>query len=287
MEEGKINTIGGLRPVKPFREAVGGAPIERTDPGPRPELRWVKPTSLLVDGKYQRSLTDRSARLIAKIIKEFSWRKFKPCIVVDVGEGFHCIDGQHGAIAAATLGLPEIPVFVVVAASLRERAESFVSHNKDRVIMTPLDIFRARAAAQDPDALAVYQTCKNAGVILKIVSPTGRIDIGDTAAIGTIATLVKRQGAGPAQKVLESLVKGGRAPISAHEIKAVEAVMVLLRPATTVLEMASVIRALSDHGFQSAKMVAAEQGKPIKHALFEKYMSLLERQTGVARVVAD
>jgi hypothetical protein len=87
--------------------------------------------------------------------------------------------------------------------------------------------------------------------------------------------------------VLEALVKGGRAPIGASEIDATEAAMLLVRPATTVDEMAATIRAVSDHGVMEAKMDAAHQGKPHKHALFNRYIAILEKQTGVVRAIAS
>jgi two-component system cell cycle response regulator CtrA len=69
-----------------------------------PETRLVDPVSLVVDEKYQRGLSDRSIRLIRKIVSEWSWLAFKPPIVVEVGERLHVIDGQHTAIGAVTHG---------------------------------------------------------------------------------------------------------------------------------------------------------------------------------------
>jgi hypothetical protein len=63
--------------------------------------------------------------------------------------------------------------------------------------------------------------------------------------------------------------------------------MLLVRPATTVPEMAAAIAAVSDRGVAEAKMVAASEGKPHKHVLFNAYIALLERQTGVIRALAS
>ena len=38
-----------------------------------PEIRWVDPADLWVDEKYQRSLSERSVRLIRKIVTEWSY----------------------------------------------------------------------------------------------------------------------------------------------------------------------------------------------------------------------
>lgn len=257
------------------------------DFGQRPELQWIDPASLLVDEAYQRNLSKRSLNVIKVVIKNFAWRKMKPPIVVSTEGKLHCVDGQHTAIAAATLNLVEIPVFVVGAASLAERADAFVAHNRDRVAMTPMDVFRARLAAMDADALDVESVCRRAGVSLKLINPTSKIMVGDSASVGTIQRLVKRQGVIKARMVLEALVVGGRAPIGSAEIHAVEAAMVLVRPATTIPEMAAAIRSLSDHGVIEAKMLAATEGKPHKHLLFEAYMNVLEKQTGVPRALAS
>lgn len=275
-----------LRRINPMPELIDDGGLQDVELGQTPELRWVNPRDLLVDESYQRNLTKRSKNVVKKVVREFAWRKMKPPIVVEVEGGLHCVDGQHTAIAAATRGIPEMPVFVVGGDSVQERAESFVAHNRDRVAMTPMDIFRANCAAGDPDALDVANVCRRAGVDLKIINPTSRINIGDTAAVGTISRLVKRQGVQKARTVLEALVAGGRAPISAAEIDATEAAMLLVRPATTIQEMAAAIVAVSDRGVIEAKMTAASDGKPHKHVLFHSYLAVLEKQTGVQRAVA-
>jgi hypothetical protein len=264
------------------------ADVQRaTEFGTKPVLRWVAPTSLLVDATYQRDLGVRSRRLIERLVSGFAWSKMKPPVVVAIGEGYHCVDGQHTAIAAATLRIPEIPVFVIEADTVEKRADSFVAHNRDRVAMTPLDIFKAKLASNDPDAIDVRNVCNRAGVAIKVINPTSKINIGDTASVSTIQRLVKRQGVQKARMVMEALVKGGRAPISAAEIDATEAAMILVRPSTTIDEMAAAIIAVSDHGVLEAKVTAASDGKPQKHVLFERYMQILEKQTGVKRALAD
>lgn len=200
-----------LRPIRPMRE-LAPKKLDERDLGPRPELRWVNPCALLVDAKYQRDLTERSRRLIKRIIAEFAWRKWKPPIVVEVDGGLHCINGQHGAIAAATRGIPEVPIFVVTAATLAERAESFVAHNKDQLVMSPFDIFRARLAAGDEAAQDVQNVCQRAGVTLKVVNPQVPTKIGDCASISTVHGLVKRHGVQKARAILEALVRGGARP---------------------------------------------------------------------------
>lgn len=154
-----------------------------------PELRHVAPTSLLVDEAYQRALTDRSRKLILRIAEAWDWRKYKPPVVVETPDGLHIIDGQHTAIGAATHGgFATIPVMVVRAETIAERAEAFVGHNRDRLGVTALDLHFASIAAGDEDALTVAQVCQRAGVRLLRFSPSGGVfKPGDTMAVSAIA----------------------------------------------------------------------------------------------------
>lgn len=247
---------GNLRSIRAMRELIDGD-LPALNLGQAPELRWVNPLSLLVDETYQRDLGKRSLGLIKSLVKNFAWRQMKPPIVVQVGDGLHCVDGQHTAIAAATRRILLIPVFVVGAETIQERADAFVAHNRDRIVMTSMDVYRARLAGRDPDALDVESVCSRAGVTLKLVNTQSKVMVGDCASVGKISGLVKRQGVQKARMVLEALVRGQRAPIGSAEIDAVEAATVLVRPATTVDEMSAAIRAVSDHGVVEARMEAA------------------------------
>lgn len=112
-------TDATLRRIEPFG-GILPKELPQLKLGQDPEIRWVNPASLMVDESYQRDLTERSVRLIRNIILNFAWRKYKCPIVVEVGPNkeLHCIDGQHTAIAAVTLRLPAIPIFIVEAATL-------------------------------------------------------------------------------------------------------------------------------------------------------------------------
>jgi hypothetical protein len=180
----------------------------------------VAPTSLLVDATYQRDLSERSIRLIRRMIENFAWNRLKPPIVVQAGPP-RC--------TSSTASIPpswrprsasrRFPVFIVKADSVDERARAFVGHNSDRVVVSPFDIYRALLASGDPDAVDVDNVCKRAGVRIRYISPSSAIAEGDTAAVGLIRALVRRRGVIPARKVLQCLVKAKRAPISAAEIR--------------------------------------------------------------------
>ncbi len=192
------------------------------DVGAKPKMLWVSPTSLLVDDAYQRDLNRRSISLITRMVARFKWRRTKPLVVVRVGKGLHVVDGQHTAIAAATLGIQRILVFLVEAAGENERADSFVSHNQDRLTMASLDVYRAKLGAQDPDALRIQRVCGEAGVKLKVISHVVQPKAGDCAAISSVGKIIAKQGPTVAAKLLSILVRAGRAPVSTAEISAIE-----------------------------------------------------------------
>ncbi|MBB4063660.1 DUF6551 family protein [Gellertiella hungarica] len=192
-----------------------------------PELRLVAPTALSVDDSYQRGLSERSIKLIRKIVSEWSWTAFKPPVVVEVDGRLDVIDGQHTAIAAVTHGgIETIPVLVVQAASQETRASAFVRHNRDRIQVTATQLHNAMVAAGDEDAVTVFQVCERAGIkILRNPPAMGKFQPGETLAVSTINMLVNRRHAAGARKVLDVCAATNAAPVPAHMIKAVEHLM--------------------------------------------------------------
>lgn len=208
------------RPITPLKLTdVVPAPVV----GLPPEMRMAPPTSLHVDLDYQRGLSERSLRLIRKIVAEWNWSAFKPPIVEEVDGVMDIIDGQHTAIAAATRGIELIPVMVTQTDAMSGRATAFVRHNRDRIQVTPTQLHTAMVAAGDEDAVTIDQVCERAGVrILRNPPPMGRFQVGDTVAITSVRSLINRRYPAGARKVLEVCVKAGAAPVSADMIKAVE-----------------------------------------------------------------
>ncbi len=210
-----------LRPVAP----LDMPDLPRADlPAWVPEVRHVAPSSLFVDDAYQRGLSDRSIRLIRKIVSEWSWLAFKPPIVVEVEGLLHVIDGQHTAIGAVTHGgIETLPVIVVQAAEAGERATAFVRHNRDRIQVTATQLHAALVAAGDEDALDVQGICERAGIrLLKNPPPFARFKPRDCMAVNVIAALKNRRHVKGAREVMETCARTGAAPVTANLIRAVE-----------------------------------------------------------------
>jgi hypothetical protein len=200
-------------------------PAAVTEAPPRVEL--MNPADLSVDGAYQRELSDRSIKLINKLVREWNWRRFKPPVVARVGEAWHVIDGQHTAIAAISHGgIDKIPVLVIEADDTLDRAQAFIGHNRDRVAITNTQIFFAAATAGDEDALTVVQICERAGAtILRNPSPGRAYRPGEVVAVAALVQLVRRRSAMKARAVVETLVKARAAPLSADLIRSVDYVL--------------------------------------------------------------
>lgn len=212
-----------MRPIKP----LAMPDVEPAQPGDiRPEFRDVPPGDLCVDDKYQRGLSERSVKLIRKIVREWSWSAFKPPVTVEVDGALHVLDGQHTAIAAASHPLIDlIPVVVVPAPTTEDRAAAFVRHNRDRVAVTPMQLHHSLLAAGEEEAQDVAVVCERAGVrVLRTPPAMGRFNVGDTLAIAALRALIKARFPIGARKVLDVCVSAGLAPVSAEMIKAVDAI---------------------------------------------------------------
>ena len=267
-----------LRHIKPM-SFPDLTPAVANDFGPKPVARWVAPTSLMIDGTYQRDLSERSIRLIRRTIETFRWNRYKPPIAVQTGPAtLHVIDGQHTAIIAATLKIPEILILVVGADSVDERARAFVGHNLDRIKVTPFDIYRALLASGDPDAVDVDNVCKRAGVRLRLISPSSAIAEGDTAALGLVRRLVKR-GVIPARKVLQCLVKAKRAPITGAEILAAEHIVCEARKDIDLDALTAAIRIDGTEGLTKAHARAKSQGQAIWREVANRWLRRIDRAT--------
>lgn len=265
-----------LRPIKPMR-FPDLTPAK--DLGAKPITRWVAPTSLMVDGTYQRDLSERSIRLIRRTIEGFRWNRYKPPIVVQTGPAtLHVIDGQHTAITAATLNIPEILIMIVQADSLDERARAFVGHNSDRIVVSPFDIYKALLASGDPDAQDVDNVCRRAGVRIRMISPSSAIAEGDTAAVGLVRALVKRRGVILARKALQCLVKAKRAPLTGAEILAVDRIVCEERKDCDLEALTAVIRIEGNDGLAKALVKAKTDRTPAWREVANRYLKRLDRE---------
>lgn len=262
------------KPIDTLRSVVAvdlGDAVPQTPPTDKPTVEWMAPSDLLVDAAYQRDLSEKSLKLIRRIVEQWDWRRFKPPVVAWTERGFEIIDGQHTAIAAASHpGIETIPVLMVEAAELQDRASAFIGHNRDRLTVTAVQLHHAAVAAGDEDALTVQQVCERAGVtLLRNAYGSRTYKAGETLAISAIAALVKRRHAKGAREILALLVQAERAPVAANEIKAVELLLTDPQYADEIepADLVVAIKALGDASEKEAKVFASEHCVPLWRGL--------------------
>ncbi len=220
--------IAAIREPSPEVSGAEGAPVrqvqalstirasaeQRGKIGSPPIVRVVDPANLRIEGAYQRDLSKKSIKLLRKIVAGWDWAKFKPPICAERDHGLVIIDGQHTAIAAATLGITHLPVMVVGAALLAARAESFVAHNRDRIAMSAFQIFHASVVAGDPVAVSVLQAAQRTGAIIPRSMPArGKARPGQIIDIRDVLNYAKRDGIELVERIFRVAVAAEAAPL--------------------------------------------------------------------------
>ncbi|MBS7696247.1 MULTISPECIES: DUF6551 family protein [unclassified Chelatococcus] len=243
--------------------------VPATPPTPPPECTWLSPSDLLVDGAYQRTLSERSITLIRRIVATWDWRRFKPPVAAWTEEGLEVIDGQHTAIAAMSHpAIEKIPVMVVEAPDLVDRAQAFLGHNRDRLNVTRTQIHAASLAAKDEDALGIERVCAAVGIAIVRTQPKA-FKPGETMAIAAIERLIRNHGEEGAKWVLDVLRAAECAPVSAQQIRAVELLMTDEEycEAFDAADLTAAIVQLGDEAEKEAKVFAATHCVPLWRGL--------------------
>lgn len=280
MTDGTEDKTGGaLRPVA----AIG---LTGVTPGGStaklPIFEWVVPTTLMIDAKYQRDLSERSIRLIRRIVADWDWRRFKPPVVAFTPEGLSVIDGQHTSIAAACHpDIEKIPVMIVEASELADRAKAFIGHNTARLGVTAVQLHAAAVTAGDSAATAVNRACELAGVTIVRAKPGSGFKPAQTMAVAAIGAAIGRQGVDAVAGFLKVLVEAEVAPITAAQLRAVEAL--LSDPEFETLDpanLASTIRDLGEAGEREAKAFALTHSLPLWRGLASSWFRKCRKRRG-------
>lgn len=216
-----------LRPVRAmvFRDNFFG-PV----PTDRPEMLLIDPRFLLIDDRYQRRPSRRTVAIVEKMVRHWSWRKFKPPIVTFYGDSdgykfYVVIDGQHTSIGAVTLGIPLIPVLCLVGeVELDSQADAFVSHNRDRVRVSDSQVFLAEVTAKNPEALAIQAVLKDYGAQV-VESIKSRYQEGDTSSVQTLRHLYRTRGPVRFSQIVQTCVEARLAPIGQADLRAVDSLL--------------------------------------------------------------
>lgn len=163
------------------------APNSEFAPGPAPFLDWIETDKLVVDMTYQREIGRRGATNVMQIAENFDWSKFTPVIVAPVEGGqFAIVDGQHRTTAALLRGQKKVPC-QVVQADRAKQAAAYAAVNGNITKTTAQQLYHAKLAAGDSEALALAEVCAAAGVeIVRRNLVQSNLKPGQTQAVGAI-----------------------------------------------------------------------------------------------------
>lgn len=193
---------------------------------PPPRLEWVPLNLLRIDRSYQRSLSDRSIRLIRRMVERFDWARMKALSVLERADGtFEVLDGQHTAIAAMTHGgLNALPCLICASRDTKGAAAAFVDLNRERVALTALQVFWAEVAAGDELATEVVTGVgKGGGRIPQKAITKSNMRHGDTSSIATLKALARHGGVAYVRRAVALGVKCRLRPITREFLIAFDA----------------------------------------------------------------
>jgi hypothetical protein len=153
-------------------------------PGPAPFLDWIETEKLVVDTTYQREIGRCGAANVQQIAENFDWSKFAPVIVAPIEGGqFAIVDGQHRTTAAMLRDQKKVPCQVVQADRSRQAA-AYAAVNGNITKTTAQQLYHAKVAALDCQALQLSEVCAAASVeILRRNPPRSQLMPGQTQAV--------------------------------------------------------------------------------------------------------
>ena len=175
------------------------------------KLGWVPVDRLFVDDSYQRNITEKSRAKMNTIVADFTWHKVGAIMVTStsVPQGhtpdYKVIDGQHRAIAAATLGIELVPAVLVPASTEADEASTFIGVNVGRTNVGVIDKFRARVTAGEELAIQLHEILTTQGIGLDVAAGV-EMPPKTTRAVSRLLMLMKRAGKGILGTALEMLV---------------------------------------------------------------------------------
>ena len=249
----------------------------------KPKFEWVDPRTLFVEESYQRAMASNSIKLIRKIVGGWSWARFKAPVCVRLpafGNVLVCIDGQHTATSAASHPeIDKIPVMIVPASSVTERAAAFVGQNRDRLSLTQIAIYRAEVVAGDATVMVMERALAKAGLAVPVAQQSYReYKPGQTVAIGTIKALAKQGDEPFLVRVLSIVAAAKRAPARADEIAAV-ALLLRASPGIKDSALTAIIASKDPTAWVASARAGAASTLSIQTALAEAWGRALKVDT--------
>lgn len=186
--------------------ALGDAPETPVVSGLIGRFEVVPISKLVIDSTYQRAVSVGSVRNIRRICAKFDWAKFLPVIVAKDGDTYSIVDGQHRTTAAATIGLTEVPCYIL-SCSISEAAAAFAAINGNVTPVRPIDLWFAELAAREPGAVALQAVLDAASV--RITRKKEGFLVGETGSINVLRRALDFYGSALLTTILQCIVETG------------------------------------------------------------------------------
>lgn len=191
-----------LIPILPMGGNVNAGPVR----GSMGRTITLPVSDLRIDVTFQRAISAGSAKNIERISRDFDWAKFLPVIVVRDGDVYSIVDGQHRTTAAATLGITEVPCYVLEC-SREDAAAAFAAINGNVTAVSPVDIWFAELLAGVPEAIEVNRTLEAAEV--RVTRKKDGHGVGETRAINVLKRAHKVYGGPVLTTALQCITQTG------------------------------------------------------------------------------
>lgn len=264
--------------------ALGGEVERGTVSGHVGRFETIPIAKLLVDSVYQRAVTAGSVKNIRRICKDFDWAKFLPVIVTQDGDTYSIVDGQHRTTAAATIGLTEVPCYIL-SCTASEDAAAFAAINGNVTPVQPIDLWFAELAAQKPQAVALQRVLDASGV--KVTRKKEGFVSGETRSITVLQRAFEFYGSAILTTILQCIVETSDGNPGMLFGAMINGIGRAIRTKPEVLANPSHLFAVFDdidlsELLYQAKIESARSGNPVQFIITRQVNSALKR--GVTEV---
>jgi len=145
------------------------------------KFRRIKPDDIKIDPRYQRDLDDRRALRMAEALDPD--RVGVPLLSERSNGDLYAVDGQHRVVAHQIAGVGHKVILCEVMQGLTrtDEARLFIERNTGSTRVRPLDLFRARVEAKEPEALEILDIVEHAG--LRVARSQTTTSVGSVGAL--------------------------------------------------------------------------------------------------------
>jgi hypothetical protein len=179
--------------MSPMTRARQSAPTTTSGPF----MEWIAPDDLEVEPVAQRSFDDSWAD---KLAENWDDAKLGVLEVSKRGERYFITDGMHRRAALVKRGLGHVPIActVFVHDNVADQAKRYVADNIEKRRPNPVDSFRIKVAAQDPQSMVIQGVFDEFGLVPKLGTSGNYI-----ACISAVEWVYERGGAALLRRTLQ------------------------------------------------------------------------------------